>query len=265
MTNKHATPGLPVVYDPGFNHFGGARSASARSPKASEVTATRIVNDIVEQKLQVGDRLPGEAEMLSAYAVSRETLREALRILEVQGMIAIKRGPGGGPIVSALNAYYLARTATMYFMLAGATYNELFEAWEVLEPPMSAKVARLSDSQMKKEAFAAAERAAEMSSDEAELLTAVNDFHAVIAQLSGSRVLMLLTQAVNHIVVAHILQDGELMAESDISHAHAEIAEAIIAGWPRKASQLMRDHIEEVVAFVRSRHPERMDEVIQWR
>ncbi|PBC47566.1 FadR/GntR family transcriptional regulator [Rhodococcus sp. ACPA1] len=261
----HTAQGLPVIYNPGFKRLDGIRSASARPPKASEVAASRIVNDIVSQGLQVNDRLPGEAEMLAAYGVSRETLREALRILEVQGMIAIKRGPGGGPIVTALNAYYLARTATMYFMLAGATYNELFEAWEVLEPPMSAKVARLSDSQMKKEAFEAAEMATEMSSGDEALFTAVNDFHAVIAQLSGNRVLMLLTQAVNHIVVDHILESGELMAESDISHAHAGITEAIIAGWPRRASQLMRDHIEEVVAFVRSRHPERMDDVIQWR
>lgn len=263
MTTQFTTSGLPVIYDPGMNHSGAP--ASARPPKASEITATRIVNDIVDQGLQVNDKLPGEAEMLAAYGVSRETLREALRILEVQGLIAIKRGPGGGPIVSALNSYYLARTATMYFMLAGATYNELFEAWAVLEPPMSAKVARISDTQMKKEAFAAAEMSAELSSDRDEFFSAANNFHAVIAQMSGSRVLMLLTQAVNHIVVDHVLASGEMMPSSAISHSHADIAHAIISGWPRRAESLMRDHIEEVRDFVRDRQPERMDDVIQWR
>lgn len=264
MSSENQSRGLPVVYDPVFPRD-GVLSSSARPPKASEVTAGRIVNDIVTQGLGVGDKLPAEALMLESYDVSRETLREALRILEVQGLILLKRGPGGGPIVSALNAYYLARTSTMYFHLAGATYNELFETWSILEPPMAAKVARINDAKHKREAFAAAEQAIAASSDDDQLLAAANDFHAVIAQMSGNRVLMLLTQAVNHIVIDQVLETGEMLPEDTLTHSHSEIAEAIIAGWSRRAAQLMTSHIDEVVDFVRERRPERMDDIIVWR
>ena len=83
--------------------------------------------------------------MLSHYGVSRESLREALRILEVQGLITIHRGPGGGPKVAGVDPAYLARTATLYFHLSGATYDELFETWSMVEPAVAEKVAALPD------------------------------------------------------------------------------------------------------------------------
>lgn len=62
--------------------------------KAAERTAQRIVQDIAERDLAAGDRLAPEATMLKTYKVSRGTLREALRLLEVQGLVVMKSGPG---------------------------------------------------------------------------------------------------------------------------------------------------------------------------
>lgn len=259
--------GLPIVYQPGelasaLAGKGGNGSGISRAPKASELTATAIVSDIVEQKLQVGDRLPDEAEMLGHYGVSRETLREALRILEVQGLITIKRGPKGGPSVNVLNARYLARSATLYFKLGGATYGELFETWLILEPPMSAKVARMPDRDLKRKIFAPFLEGDHSTTAESPFQTP-DDFHALIAQLSGNRVLTLLTQAVTHIVVDQVLRDGGIM--DMIVHSHTDIAEAIVGGWPRKASELMHNHIAEVIDFVNTRTPEHFEKLIDWR
>ena len=201
--------------------------------------------------------------MLGNYGVSRETLREALRILEVQGLITIKRGPKGGPSVSVLNARYLARTATLYFKLGGATYGELFETWKILEPPMSAKVARMSDRDLKRKIFAPFVEGDHLAGDPEAVFKELDDFHALIAEYSGNRALTLLTQAVTHIVVDQVLRDAEIM--DVVVHSHADIAEAIIAGWPRKASSLMRDHIDEVIKFVNSRTPDHFSDPIDWR
>ena len=102
--------------------------------KTSEVVAFAVARDIVEHGLTSGDRLPLEAEMVEQYRVSRESLREALRLLEAQGIVSIRRGPGGGPVVGTASSMNLARTMTLYFQLAGATYEELLEAWRMLEP-----------------------------------------------------------------------------------------------------------------------------------
>jgi GntR family transcriptional repressor for pyruvate dehydrogenase complex len=63
-----------------------------------------IVRDIVERGRQPGDALEGESRMLERFGVSRASLREALRILETQGLITIKPGPGGGPSVGTTDA-----------------------------------------------------------------------------------------------------------------------------------------------------------------
>ena len=125
----------------------GRRSirADSRQLKTSELVAVELVRDIQSAGLEVGDRLPDEASMLSEHGVSRESLREALRILEVQGLITIHRGPGGGPKVAGVDPAYLARTATLYFHLSGATYDEVFETWLTIEPAVAEKVAGLPD------------------------------------------------------------------------------------------------------------------------
>ena len=77
---------------------GDARAGVPRPVwKTSEVVAFAVARDIVEHGLRSGDRLPLEAEMVEQYGVSRESLREALRLLEAQGIVSIRRGPGGGP------------------------------------------------------------------------------------------------------------------------------------------------------------------------
>ena len=83
--------------------------------------------------------------MIQLYSVSRETLREAIRLLEVQGLLSIRRGPGGGPRVTAVNPAYLARAASLYFHVVGATYGEVFDAWAALEPAMVGRVAAHPD------------------------------------------------------------------------------------------------------------------------
>lgn len=266
MTREIARTGLPIIYRPYEIHSSERADDTARAPKASETTAAAIVSDIVSLGLRRGDRLPAESDMLANYSVSRETLREALRILEVQGLITLKRGPGGGPFVSALNASYLARTATLYFHLAGATYDEVFDTWKILEPQLSAKVARMEDRALKEAAFARfLDYDVEAHQDNV-ILGDLTNFHAVIAELSGNRVLTLLTQAIDHIVVEHVLAAGRDTSAGDdaVSHDHADIARAIIAGRPRKAETLMLDHISDVVERFRERHPERSDELVQW-
>ena len=103
------------------------------------------MHDIVTAGLQTGDGLPPEAAMLEHYKVSRESLREGLRLLEVQGLISIRRGPGGGPMVGTVDPANLGRVSTLFYHLAGATYRELFEAWVLAESMLAERAARNPD------------------------------------------------------------------------------------------------------------------------
>ncbi|MFP5306271.1 MAG: FadR/GntR family transcriptional regulator, partial [Gammaproteobacteria bacterium] len=79
------------------------KRAGRRNMKTSEVVALQIVRDIVARQLKPGDKLPLEAELLKNYRVSRSSLREALRLLEVQDLISIRPGPGGGTVVGKVH------------------------------------------------------------------------------------------------------------------------------------------------------------------
>src|SRR5207253_2483179 len=78
------------------------------------------------QKLRPGDKLPLESELLRHYGVSRASLREGMRLLEVQGLLSIRPGPGG-VVVGNADPASLGRTLTLHMHFLGATYDELME------------------------------------------------------------------------------------------------------------------------------------------
>ncbi len=201
--------------------------------------------------------------MLGEYGVSRESLREGLRLLEVQGLISIRRGPGGGPHVAPVNASYLAATASRYFNLSGATYSEVFDTWLDFEPLIAAKVARLPDRRRKRAALAPFLDDHEPQDDQ-QHFEELNNFHSVLGSLAGNRVTTLLVQAVTHIVVVHVIEDVNPLEIPRLDDHHHDIAEAIIEGRSRKARDLMHDHIAAVVDYYRTQAPGHMETSIEW-
>jgi GntR family transcriptional repressor for pyruvate dehydrogenase complex len=262
-------PGLPITFGV-ISEESAAEGRSSvrdsRSLKTSELVAVDLVRDVVSQGLQIGDRLPDEAAMLVQYGVSRESLREALRILEVQGLITIRRGPGGGPKVAGVDPAYLARTATLYFHLSGATYDEVFETWHALEPAVAEKVAGLPDRASVRKALEPFVEPMPDSVERATWLATSNGFHACLAELSGNRVLSLLLQSISHIVVDHVILHLDPVQEREtIEHDHRDIAHAIATGRGSKARRLMAEHIAHVQDTYRAQFPERMQDLVEWR
>src|SRR5579863_4724994 len=94
----------------------------SHAPKTATIVARRIVRDIDRLSLEAGDKLPPERVMLEEYQVGRGTLRESLRFLELQGIISLKPGPGGGPVVERPEATSLA-TSLMLLQFADAQYR----------------------------------------------------------------------------------------------------------------------------------------------
>ena len=74
----------------------GRVARGRRNEKIAESVARQILRDIQLQGLAPGSMLPPESAMLERFDIGRGSLREALRILEVNGLITIKTGPGGG-------------------------------------------------------------------------------------------------------------------------------------------------------------------------
>lgn len=238
-----------------------------RPLKTAEAFARQLIRDIVGQGLQTGDKLPAEALMLKEYGVSRESLREGLRLLEVQGLITIRRGPGGGPVVGHLDPASLGRTSTLYYHLAGGTYAELLDAWVVTEIILAERAARNPDRALVKSAMAPF-----MAGDDAypepltEFVLSHTHFHGVLASLAMNRVLEMMLQTIGQIVTHHVLGHADPRHDhTTIFEDHRTIAEAVSAGAPVKARQAMEAHINTMIDVYRKYLGAQLDDFIDWR
>src|SRR3990167_7145839 len=117
-----------------FRPFDADAPQPRRNLKTAESVALEIVQDIVEQHLKPGARLPHEPEMLAQYRGSRSALREALRLLETQGLIAIRPGGGAGTGGGKAAASNLGRMGPLHFHMADVPYGGLLSSWMLAEP-----------------------------------------------------------------------------------------------------------------------------------
>jgi DNA-binding FadR family transcriptional regulator len=181
-----------------------ASSAAGQwKPKTAETVARRVVQTIVSGGLTVGDKLPREAEMVEHYGVGRETLREALRLLETQGLITLRRGPGGGPVVASADAVNLGRISTLYYQMTGASYIELVEAWALAEGLLAERAARNPDSALRARTMAPYLQETPAIADTATVATFMSmhtGFHDALGQLGSNRVLHLSLSSFGQIV-----------------------------------------------------------------
>ncbi|WP_116996913.1 FadR/GntR family transcriptional regulator [Desertimonas flava] len=243
-----------------------ATGTSRRPLKTSESVARDIVRHIVTAGLEPGDNLPHETAMLAEYGVSRESLREGLRLLEVQGLITIRRGPGGGPVVGAVDPAHLGRVSTLYYHLAGATYRELFEAWVTAEVYIADLAARNPDRELVRTTMARF-RGHHPAVDEP-LMQFVDDhssFHEALGTLARNKVMQLSLMAIGQIVTHHILSHADPRAAGTIIESgHEAIAAAVAAGHASKARTLMERHVREIVSFYEAEIGPQ-DDYIEWR
>jgi DNA-binding FadR family transcriptional regulator len=238
------------------------RADRRRTMKTAERVALDLVRDIVAGGLRTGDRLPLEAAMAREYGVSRTSLREALRLLEVQGLIRLKPGPGGGPVVGAVEPANLARTASLYFHLGGATYGHLMDTQVVLEAVCAQRAAQHPDRQKLMAPFVDDVEIA----GEAEYRGHTVDFHRAVWTLAANPVLTLLAQAVTQLVTDHVVSTMDpVELRRDILDEHARLAGTLAAGRAEKAARMMGEHFGALRDYYAEHWPARLEELIEWR
>lgn len=233
-----------------------------RGSKIAEAIARDILTRVCEGGLVAGSQLPSEAQMLADYDVGRASLREALRILEVHGVIKIKAGPGGGPVVVGTSTSDFGRMTTLFLQAGGMTFREVIDARLVLEPMMARLAAERCRTEMLEQLQ---ESKTETHSDQA-YLSSSKEFHRLVASMSDNRILNLVSHAMEDIF--HSRVSGMLFPpekRGDVVNAHDGIAEAIAAGDGDRAEKLMREHMEAYARYVEARHPALIDEVVAWQ
>jgi GntR family transcriptional repressor for pyruvate dehydrogenase complex len=225
----------------------------------------RIVRDVVRGGLTPGDLLPPERAMLEKYQTGRGTLREALRLLEFQGVITLKPGPGGGPVLLDPDASHLASTLVLLMQMKRAPFRTIAEVRVALEPMISSLAATRITPDAVAELKQTIEQMRDDLGDQDSFLDANKRFHDIIAWSCGNPLFGYIVDSLLDIMDGTVVGiDYPSPRRTAILKAHEGIFEAISSGDADESEARMRTHIDEYVRYAKRKFPELLDQVIPW-
>jgi GntR family transcriptional repressor for pyruvate dehydrogenase complex len=213
------------------------------TPQRAGRIATQLMELIALQKLSPGDKLLPERQLADLLEVSRPSLREALHILQAQGLVQIKHGQGTfvqEPIVAQeLRASVMTKTHGL---------NELFDAREVLEVPASkwaAEKATKEDVRLLRATLNQIDTLTTSEPVDFDQLQALDaKFHLTIVGIAGNRFINQTLHVLQDVMKMSMETTLRLPGRSEVSrNEHNQILSAIESGNGELASRLTLQHI----------------------
>lgn len=236
----------PVLETP-FSITGLAR------PRIHEAVADQIRQAIFSGLLTPGHKLLPEREMAERFQTSRLALREALRALEKEGMIVIKRGSGGGAFVAdfdnALRA--LLDSLNTVVKLGQAKSAHLTEVRAILEPEIT-RLATIRATPANIKAIEDVVLAQEKELQSGELSRKLDmEFHRRVAEAANNPVLNIVVNAVNESIRDAIFRSKRSMEmRTRVVRYHRNILEALQSGDAARAKAVMTEHVVDVQCHI---------------
>jgi DNA-binding FadR family transcriptional regulator len=224
--------------------------------KLGEVIAERIENEIIDKGWPVGDVLGSEAELIEKYNVSRAVFREAMRIVDHHGVAKMRRGPGGGLVVSTPDLAAAIRTVSLHLQFQRIEPAQVNDARMSLElTAVRLATERLTDEgriRIKEHLDHEVEdirHTRELGRPRGDLPT--HDFHLLLAELTDNPALSLFVQIVTQVTGVQSPPSSSLEETAlEVHRAHSRIAEAVLDNDPDAAERRMRRHLETVLSYL---------------
>jgi GntR family transcriptional repressor for pyruvate dehydrogenase complex len=222
---------------------------SVKSNKISEHIVEQIRKAIFEARLKPGDKLPAEKELMKTFHVSKATLREALRSLEILGFLEIRKGASGGAFVTEVDMKTARDSFTNFLLFKNLSLKNLSEVRLILEPYVAEKAAlSITEENLKrleklnKECDYVLKNNIPIESRKNEI-----EYHRVIGSVSGNPILMFILDFVENLLIdtKEILQPGKGFSQK-VLNAHKRIYKALLERDPKKACEEMIKHVREV-------------------
>jgi len=228
--------------------------------------ARDILRDITARQLVPGDVLSSEAEMQRLYGVARGSLREALRILEVHGIIALRPGSNGGPVVCQVGPAEFGRMAALFLQATHVNLNELLQARRILEALMAQVAARERRPELAQrlERLLTRMQDVDLERASAEYTDVAMEFHRAICGGSSNGVLNLIGQGLIEAFLSRVTNSPFLPElRRQAMREHRAVIRAILDGDEDKAYTLMARHMGHYAVNQQAVNP--LEQVIEWQ
>jgi GntR family transcriptional regulator, transcriptional repressor for pyruvate dehydrogenase complex len=219
-----------------------ATADQVRQPRLAELVAAKLRERIVSGLLIDGDVLPKQEDLGAEFGVSKPTMREAIRVLESEGLIEVQQGRLGGAVVHVPKVENIAVTMALVLETNGVRLPDIGLALQAIEPSCVRLCAlrpdRLDFVVPRLDALHTA--ALEAVADDERVVALSREFHEALAALCGNASLTLCAGALERLWTAH---EGswaeqaahghgfpELVTRREALEEHARIIECIRAG-----------------------------------
>jgi DNA-binding FadR family transcriptional regulator len=204
---------------------------TAATPRAWQVVLDAVERDLLEGRLSPGDHLPPERSLAADLGVGRSSVREALRVLEVLGLIrtAVGSGPSAGAIIVARPGGGMSALMRLQVAAQGFPVADVVKTRLILEGSIAAELAeacRTADHRPDLSGPAQILTAMERSPiTEAEFLALDTQFHLSLAEASGNQVITATMAGLRSAI-----------------EGYARAGVAGLASWPATSARLMLEH-----------------------
>jgi GntR family transcriptional repressor for pyruvate dehydrogenase complex len=228
---------------------------SSSHRQAHQVVLAHVEKQLLTGQLHNGDQLPPERELALTLGVSRSAVREAIRVLQAQGLVASRPGPGRGTRLSDFQGEALGRLFSLHLALASTSISDLTETRIALERTAATLAARNA----KPARLRAVERrllAMESTLDLDAFNELDTEFHVEIARAGNNPFIANLTAAIRQalrdpIRAASLAMDDWPEFRSDLVTQHRQIYETIRSGDHAHAATVMEAHIRTAYAVLK--------------
>jgi len=240
---------------------GPARGGEASAGLFNRINPGRISGIIVDQirllmrqgQLQPGDRLPPERELCAKFGVSRVTVREALRVLEANGLVEIRVGARGGAFVRSPSKERVGEGILDYLTMSSVTSGDVTELRMVLELGIIPLVCERATEDDVDDLLALCHRAREALAAGTYEMSMSVEFHTRVAQCAHNGAIELLLPSLQEPLLMSLEEAHQVAPEMGRRgvQEHLAFVEAVRDRKVEEAVEIMRAHLERTAARVR--------------
>lgn len=247
----HTDAALPL----GMAGGGSLDTEVTRAEKGFEVLASSLREQILRGDIPAGDVLPNERDLVSQCGLSRGSVREALRVLETQGLVSTRLGRNGGRVALQPGTEVVRNSLDTFIRGQRVAFPVLLETIEVLDPSLAALAAAHRNDDDVASLYACSARLRKISDAEA-FLSANARWHLAMAHASHNAILVAIYNSLGpRLLDPHVAGFASADIRAAVVHAISRVEEAIVARNPETARRRMQRHVQAYRQLVESVAP----------
>ncbi|MEW6376294.1 MAG: FadR/GntR family transcriptional regulator [Thermodesulfobacteriota bacterium] len=210
-----------------------------------EEVVNALKKTIFSGDYQIGDKLPSEMELAKQFQVSRLVIREAIRYLELTGLIDVKQGAAGGPFVSEINTKVIQENMRDLLLFGKISVSQLYEVRALVEP----EVARLAALRVTKKELHELEQSVFISETGKPGIDFIKNnvkFHCILGKSSRNLFYSIIMDCIMDFTEKFVLTIKPIKEIVHSRTSHREIYQAIFTRNPDMASKITYSHIQDI-------------------